>query len=391
MAQGTETESRKLLSRLQSVMADASAGQERLDRITHLIADSMGSEVCSIYLLRDADTLELCATEGLAPEAVHVTRMKIGEGLVGRVARSAPPADQHRQRTRRTRLSLHARDRRGTYTSFLGVPIQRLGEAAGRAGGAIQGPARILPTTRSTRWKSWRWSWPRWTELGAFIGEGAALAERHKQQVMLRGTCVQEGTAMGHVWLHEPRVVVTNLVSDDPDAELVRLKRRRRPPAPRHRRHAHQCAPGRRRTARGAGGLPHVRPFARLDAADGGRHRARPERRGGGGKGTVDPRGHGCKTVPDAYLRERLHDLDDPVEPPAAPPDRPGPRHRRRPARRPGSGGAQHRAGRVAGLRAPAAGRGAGGGLRRGAMPPSSRARWRSRWSSMPARSPPRH
>jgi len=74
MAQGTESESRKLLSRLQAVMADASAGQERLDRITHLIADSMGSEVCSIYLLRDTDTLELCATQGLAPEAAQNAR-----------------------------------------------------------------------------------------------------------------------------------------------------------------------------------------------------------------------------------------------------------------------------------------------------------------------------
>ena len=91
MPERTETESRKLLRRLQASLAEAGAGQERLDRITHLIADSMGTEVCSIYLLRDSDTLELCATEGLAPEAVHVTRMRLGEGLVGRVARDARP------------------------------------------------------------------------------------------------------------------------------------------------------------------------------------------------------------------------------------------------------------------------------------------------------------
>ena len=88
MAERFETESRKLLGRLRDAMANDEAGQARLDRITHLIATSMGCEVCSIYLFRDEDTLELCATEGLNADAVHQTRMKMGEGLVGRVAKS---------------------------------------------------------------------------------------------------------------------------------------------------------------------------------------------------------------------------------------------------------------------------------------------------------------
>ena len=87
MAERFETESRKLLGRLRDAMAGDDPGQARLDKITHLIAESMGCEVCSIYLFRDEDTLELCATEGLNPESVHQTRMKLGEGLVGRVAR----------------------------------------------------------------------------------------------------------------------------------------------------------------------------------------------------------------------------------------------------------------------------------------------------------------
>lgn len=91
MPENFESESRKLLGRLRDTLAEAGAGQERLDRITHLIADSMRTEVCSIYLFRDAETLELCATEGLNPAAVHKTRMRLGEGLVGRVAKTATP------------------------------------------------------------------------------------------------------------------------------------------------------------------------------------------------------------------------------------------------------------------------------------------------------------
>ena len=62
------------------------------------------------------------------------------------------------------------------------------------------------------------------TELGAFVGEGAALSARHTQPVLFRGSIGQEGASQGHVFLHEPRVVVTNPISDDPDVELARLR-----------------------------------------------------------------------------------------------------------------------------------------------------------------------
>ena len=65
MADRPESESRKLLGRLRDTLAQEGPAQERLDRITHLIADSMGSDVCSIYLFRDPETLKLCATERL--------------------------------------------------------------------------------------------------------------------------------------------------------------------------------------------------------------------------------------------------------------------------------------------------------------------------------------
>jgi phosphotransferase system enzyme I (PtsP) len=39
MADGTESDSRRLLRRLRDSLAEPGKGQERLDRITHLIAD----------------------------------------------------------------------------------------------------------------------------------------------------------------------------------------------------------------------------------------------------------------------------------------------------------------------------------------------------------------
>jgi phosphotransferase system enzyme I (PtsP) len=216
-----ESESRKLLGRLRDTMADKAAGQERLDKITHLTADSMGTEVCSIYLFRDEETLELCATQGLNPESVHQTRMKLGEGLVGRVARTgkiintanAPAAKGFRYMPETGEE---------IYSSFLGVPIQRLGEKLGVL--VVQSKeAREFSADEIYALEVVAMVLAEMTELGAFVGEGAALRARHTQSVLIRGVTAQEGTAEGHIWLHEPRVVVTNLVGDDPEKERTRL------------------------------------------------------------------------------------------------------------------------------------------------------------------------
>src|SRR6056297_269404 len=125
-----QTDSRQMLGRLRAVMAEDAAGQQRLDRITLLIAEEMRTEVCSIYLFRDENTLELCATEGLKPESVHETRLKLGEGLVGRVARTGEVMNtDDAPGTRGFRYMPETGEE--AYSSFLGVPIQRLGETLG--------------------------------------------------------------------------------------------------------------------------------------------------------------------------------------------------------------------------------------------------------------------
>lgn len=309
MAESADTESRKLLRRLQATLAEAGAGQERLDRITSLIADSMKTEVCSIYLLRDPDTLELCATEGLAPEAVHVTRMRMGEGLVGRVARSATPINTaNAPAAKGFRYMPETGEER--YSSFLGVPIMRLGERLGvlvvqskdeRSYSedevyAIEVVAMVLAEM---------------TELGAFVGEGEALSERHQSQFMIRGGVAQDGVAEGHVYLHEPRVVVTRPVADDPELELERLHEavgklhlsldammtRIGGPANSEQREV----------------LEAYRMFA--NSRSWLRRMEEDIKRGLSAEAAVEKEQSSARarmeTVPDAYLRERLQDLDD--------------------------------------------------------------------------------
>jgi len=308
MPHGTETESRKLLSRLQAVMAEAAAGQERLDRITHLIADSMGTEVCSIYLLRDADTLELCATQGLAQEAVHVTRMRIGEGLVGRVARRARPINTaNAPGERGFRYMPETGEER--FSSFLGVPIQRLGERLGVL--VVQSKEeREFSDDEVYALEVVAMVIAEMTELGAFVGEGAALSARHQAQVLIRGGIAQEGAAMGHVWLHEPRVVVSNPVAEDPEAEAARLRDavdqlrtdidKMLTRAPQTDGEQREVLEAYRMFARSRGWMRRMEE----DIARGLSAEAAVEKE----QSTARAR---METVPDAYLRERLHDLDD--------------------------------------------------------------------------------
>lgn len=202
-------------------MAEEGDGQERLDHIVQLVSRSMETEVCSIYLKRDEATLELCATEGLNPDAVHQTRMRIGEGLVGKIAKFAAPINAANA-TEHKAFRYMPETGEEIFTSFLGVPIQRLGEILGvlvvqskdprnysdEEIGALEIVAMVLAEMQ---------------ELGAFVGEGAALSAPHVRTQVFDITVAQEGVAEGPVLLHDPKIVITNPVADDPEAEKARL------------------------------------------------------------------------------------------------------------------------------------------------------------------------
>ena len=308
MVQATESESRKLLRRLRAAMAEGGAGQERLDRITHLIADSMCTEVCSIYLFRDNDTLELCATEGLNPDAVHKTRMRLGEGLVGRVAASSqainsPNAPQE------PGFRFMPETGEEVYSSFLGVPVQRLGQRMGVL--VVQSKdARRFSEDEVYALDVVAMVLAEMTELGAIIGEGSGMTPLHKRAHTFRGLIGQEGNAEGHVFLHDPRVVVTNPIGDDPDVELERLRSAMdtlRVTVDDMLEHARSSEGDHIAVLEAYRMFAHSKGWLRRmeeDIARGLSAEAAVEKEQSAAQARMN-------TVPDAYLRERLHDLDD--------------------------------------------------------------------------------
>jgi phosphotransferase system, enzyme I, PtsP len=306
MPHRTETDSRMLLRRLRDEMAQSGPGQERLDRITTIIAESMHTDVCSVYLLRDNDTLELCATEGLKPESMHQTRLRLGEGLVGKVARQARPVNTANAPAE-PGFRFMPETGEEVFTSFLGVPIQRLGERLGVL--VVQSrDARLYSDDEIYGLEVVAMLLAEMTELGAFVGVGATTP--HKSAALLHGVAAQEGEAEGHVWLHEPRVVITNLVNDDSRAELERLQKAvdqlrvsvddMLAAAGSRDKEQQEVLQTYRMFAQSRGWLKRMEEDIRLGLSA----EAAVEKEQSSARARLE-------TVPDAYLRDRLHDLDD--------------------------------------------------------------------------------
>ncbi len=214
---------RLLLRRLREVMAEPVSAQARLDKIVVLIASNMVAEVCSVYVLRADGTLELFATEGLNREAVHLTTMRAGEGLVGLIAQRAEPLALSEAQAHPA-FSYKPETGEEIYHSFLGVPILRGGNTLGVV--VVQNRARrtyseeeveALQVTSMLLAEMIASG-----ELQSIVRPGEDISIH--RPIALSGTAISEGIGLGHVVLHEPRVVVKQLVAEDVNSEMRRLE-----------------------------------------------------------------------------------------------------------------------------------------------------------------------
>ncbi|WP_394887075.1 phosphoenolpyruvate--protein phosphotransferase [Mesorhizobium sp. AaZ16] len=215
---------RVLLKRLRELMAEPLEPQDRLDRIVHDIAQNMVAEVCSLYVLRADSVLELYATEGLNPGSVHLAQLRLGQGLVGTIAASAralnlPNAQEH------PAFAYLPETGEEIYNSFLGVPVLRAGRTLG-----------VLVVQNRTK-RHYREDEVEALETTAMViaemiatGDLARLTRPGleldlRRPVSFKGLSFNEGVGLGHVVLHEPRIVVTNLFNEDSDEEIGRLEK----------------------------------------------------------------------------------------------------------------------------------------------------------------------
>ncbi len=214
---------RTLLRQIREVMATTDAPQRRLDQVVRIVARSMVAEVCSIYLRRAAGDLELFATEGLKAEAVHATRLKPGEGLVGEIVRLGRPLNLS-DAPSHPRFSYRPETGEDPFHAFMGVPILRGGRAIG-----------VLVVQNRTERHYDENEVEDLQTIAMVVSEMVAGGELVRQVELkdveiaphrperLKGVRFAEGLALGVAVLHEAPVAPERLLTDDPKAEEVRL------------------------------------------------------------------------------------------------------------------------------------------------------------------------
>ncbi len=215
---------RRLLARIRDVMASEGNGETRLARIVSIIAKDMRAEVCSIYIRRAGDVLELFATQGLRAAAIHRTRLRVGEGLIGEIAAKQRPLALS---DARAHPSFAYRPETGEeiYHSLMGVPILRGGRVVGVL--AVQNAARRQYTDE---------------EIEALLTVAMVLAEMVANGVAtdsasvvpvetaaaaptrLEGARLHSGLALGIAVLHKPRFAIRRIVAEDTRVEHERLR-----------------------------------------------------------------------------------------------------------------------------------------------------------------------
>ena len=222
MPTASVTSAREILTGLHEVMASKAGAQSKLNKVVKIIAEAMASEVCSIYLLRDG-LLELYATVGLKQSAVHVTKLAMGEGLVGTIAKDVAilnlaEASSHPEFAYRPETGEEL------YHSFAGVPIVRRERAIGvlcvqhadpRAYDdveieALQTVAMVLSELI--------------TNAGLVDkGSAAAGALRDSGTATITGLKLVAGMALGQAVYHQPRILIDHTVAEDTEAERHRV------------------------------------------------------------------------------------------------------------------------------------------------------------------------
>lgn len=214
---------RLLLRRMREIMAGSGTAQERLDQVVSSIASNMVAEVCSVYLVRPGDLLELYATEGLSRESVHKIIFRMGEGIVGVIAAKNSPM---RLANAREHPAFAYRPETGEdrYHSMMGVPIVRDGIVIGvlvvqnrtkreyidDEEEALQTVAMVLAEMVTT---------------SILHDETDAIPAVSQYQLphRLEGIVLAEGLGQGIVVHHNAKIEVQKIVSYDLQGERARL------------------------------------------------------------------------------------------------------------------------------------------------------------------------
>ncbi len=302
---------RRLLKQLRDLLQQGGQAEHRLDQVTRLIANYMVAEVCSLYLTRAGEVLELFATIGLKPEAVHRTRFRFGEGLVGQIAANGRPlaladAQSHPNFAYRPEIGEES------FQSLMGVPILREGQTLG-----------VLVVQNVTRRAYAEEEVEALETIAMVVSEmlaSSGLVSPEERRLVesrgllparLTGMALTEGVGIGVAVPHHRGLVIRRFVAENPGEELERLHHARDELSANLERllqasdleqsgEHHDIFETYRMFAQDRGWIARIEEAVEAGlTAEAATQRVQNDVR------------QRMAQVTDAYLRERLHDLDD--------------------------------------------------------------------------------
>jgi phosphotransferase system enzyme I (PtsP) len=216
--------SRLLLRRLRDVMAGGGNAQDRLNKVVSLVAGDLVAEVCSCYIMRAGEVLELFATKGLKPEAVRKTRLRVGEGIIGDIAAHSRPLNLAEAQSH-PNFAYRPETGEEIFHSLMGVPILRGGRVLGVLAVQNRTPRHYADEEVETLETIA-------TILAELVASGELVARDELQPiegigllpVRFEGVALNTGLAIGQAVLHEPRLVLRQMVAEDPRQEAERFR-----------------------------------------------------------------------------------------------------------------------------------------------------------------------
>jgi len=215
--------SRKLLGRIRNVMANPGQPEERLHDIVKCIAEDMRAAVCSCYVMRAGEVLELFATQGLRETAVHTTRLQVGEGLVGFIAAS-PRALALTDAWSHPNFAYRPETGEEPYRSFLGVPIVRGARVAGVL--VVQSlETRTFAPEEIEALETVAMVLAEILVSGDLIDRREQIPVDGNALVPLRinGLKLSPGLAVGTAFLHRKVTIIKEMMAEDPEVETGRF------------------------------------------------------------------------------------------------------------------------------------------------------------------------
>lgn len=208
------------LKALRELMSKQMPHQKRLDKIVSIVAEYLHVNVCSLYVLRPGDLLELFATKGLDEKAIHETFLRVGEGLIGEVALQRKTL-VFKNAWEHPSFVYKPETKEKAFKSLLGVPIIRGDNLLG---------VLAIQTIHSQEFSE------ETTEVlqtvAMVLAEVLATYQLEAKENLIKvesrskvdGVRLIAGVAVGQAVLHRHSERITDILAKNTDTELKKLK-----------------------------------------------------------------------------------------------------------------------------------------------------------------------